>query len=92
LWYLLLIQRLPHYEHWQRACSNFRGEINNKYPQSKQLQFIKRNNWILPQIIKRTPTSGGPTFYTDTNKSKKAGHKSEDISKVVQSPYNSVQK
>lgn len=22
-------------EHWQRACSNFLGEINNRYPKSK---------------------------------------------------------
>lgn len=35
-------------EHWQRACSNWGAEINNKYPKGKQLQFIKRNNWVLP--------------------------------------------
>lgn len=31
-------------EHWQRACSNFLEEINNKSPKSKWLQFIKRIN------------------------------------------------
>ena len=32
------------------------------------------------------------TFYTDANKSGKAGFKSKDLSKVEQSPYDSVQK
>jgi hypothetical protein len=45
------------------------GEINNQYTKSKQLKFIKRTNWILPPIVKRTPISGAPTFYTDDNKS-----------------------
>ena len=61
------------------ACSNFLGEINNRYPKSRQLQFIKRPNWIFPHIIKGTPISGAPTFYTDANKSGKAGYKSEDV-------------
>ncbi|KAL6080220.1 hypothetical protein STEG23_010341, partial [Scotinomys teguina] len=47
---------------------------------------------ISPQIVWETPISGVRTFYTDANKQGKAGHKSEDLSKVVQSPYNSVQK
>ena len=32
------------------------------------------------------------TFYTDTSKSGQAGHKSEDVNKVAESPYKSVQK
>jgi hypothetical protein len=32
------------------------------------------------------------TFYTDTSKSGQAGHKSEDVSKVAESPYKSFQK
>ncbi|KAL6088635.1 hypothetical protein STEG23_010424, partial [Scotinomys teguina] len=43
-------------------------------------------------IVRETPISGVRTFYTDANKQGKAGYKSEDLSKVVQSPYNSVQK
>ncbi|KAL6042708.1 hypothetical protein STEG23_024380 [Scotinomys teguina] len=43
-------------------------------------------------IVRETPISGVHTFYTDANKQGKAGYKSEDLSKVVQSPYNSVQK
>jgi hypothetical protein len=35
-------------EHWLRVCSNILGEIKNKYPQSKELQYIKRSNWFLP--------------------------------------------
>jgi hypothetical protein len=79
-------------KYWQRACSNFLREINNRYPKSMWLEFIKRTNWILPRIIKGTPISGAPTFYTDASKSGKAEHKSEDVSKVVESPYKSVQK
>ncbi|KAL6089067.1 hypothetical protein STEG23_027555, partial [Scotinomys teguina] len=44
------------------------------------------------RIVRETPISGVLTFYTDANKQGKAGYKSEDLSKVVQSPYNSVQK
>ncbi|KAL6032267.1 hypothetical protein STEG23_036677, partial [Scotinomys teguina] len=79
-------------EPWQRACSNFLGEINSKYPKSDRIELIKRADWILPQIVCETPISGVRTFYTDANKQGKAGYKSEDLSKVVQSPYNSVQK
>ncbi|KAL6087154.1 hypothetical protein STEG23_023411, partial [Scotinomys teguina] len=43
-------------------------------------------------IVRETPISGVRTFYTDANKQGKAGYKSEDLNKVVQSPYNSVQK
>ncbi|KAL6055503.1 hypothetical protein STEG23_020485, partial [Scotinomys teguina] len=79
-------------EPWQRACSNFWGEINSKYPKSDRIELIKRADWILPRIVRETPISGVRTFYTDANKQGKAGYKSEDLSKVVQSPYNSVQK
>lgn len=79
-------------EYWQRAYSDFLGEINNKYPQSKRLQFIKRTNWILPHRVKGTPISGVPTFYIFANKSGKAVYKSGKVSKVAQSPYDSVKK
>ncbi|KAL6093193.1 hypothetical protein STEG23_016117 [Scotinomys teguina] len=79
-------------EYWQRACSNFLGEINNRYPKSKRIEFIKKTEWVLPHIVRQKPISGVPTFYTDAIKLGKAGHKSGDLSKVVQSPYNSVQK
>ncbi|KAL6088155.1 hypothetical protein STEG23_004627, partial [Scotinomys teguina] len=79
-------------EYWQRACSNFLGEINNCYPKSKRIEFIKKTEWVLPHIVRQKPISGVLTFYTDANKLGKAGYKSGDLSKVVQSPYNSVQK
>ena len=31
-------------EPWQRACSNFLGDTNNKYPQSKRIEFLKKTN------------------------------------------------
>ena len=75
---------------WQRACSNFLKNINNKYPKSKQIQFIKRTNWILPCIVRRAPISGAVTFYTDANKSEMSVYKAGNNSKVVQSPHDSV--
>ncbi|KAL6063533.1 hypothetical protein STEG23_000298 [Scotinomys teguina] len=79
-------------EYWQRACSNFLGEINNCYPKSKRIEFIKKTEWVLPHIVRQKPISGVFTFYTDANKLGKAGYKPGDLSKVVQSPYNSVHK
>ena len=32
-------------EHWQRACGNFLEEVDNKYPQRKRIQFIKKTDW-----------------------------------------------
>lgn len=52
-------------EGWQRAHNNYLGEMNNKYPKSKCLLFIKRTNWILPHIVKGTPVPEAPTFYTE---------------------------
>ena len=69
-------------EAWQRAC---------KYPQSKQLQFIKRTNWILPRIVRGTPTFEVSTLYTDANKSGMVGYRSENVCKVIQSPHASSQ-
>ena len=60
-------------EDWHRACSNYLGKNNNKYPKkSKHIQFLKWTNWILPYILKTTPISEfytmQLTFYTDANK------------------------
>jgi hypothetical protein len=49
-------------------------EINNKFPRSKQLQFIKTITWILPYIIRGTPISQAAIFYTDANKFGMAGY------------------
>lgn len=51
---------------------------------------MKRTTRVLPCIVRKTPISGVPIFYTDENESVKAGYKSENLIKVVQSPYNSV--
>ena len=47
---------------------------------------------ILPHIVHEAPLTGACTLYTDANKSGKAGYKLEELSKVEQRPYNSVQK
>jgi hypothetical protein len=59
---------------------------------SKCIQLIKRTNWILLHIIKRTLIPEAPTFYTVANKIVMAGYKSYNISKVVKSPYTFVPK
>ena len=56
----------------------FLGEINSNYPKSSRLNLIKRSSWIPPQIVHDAPITGAHTFYTDANKSGKAGYKSED--------------
>ncbi|KAL6034957.1 hypothetical protein STEG23_012072 [Scotinomys teguina] len=60
-------------EYWQRACSNFLGEINNRYPKNKRIEFIKKSEWVLPHIVQQKRISGVLTFYTDANKLGKAG-------------------
>lgn len=34
-------------EYYQRACTNFLGNINNSYPKSERAKFIKRTSWVL---------------------------------------------
>ncbi|KAL6062001.1 hypothetical protein STEG23_022307, partial [Scotinomys teguina] len=58
----------------------------------KRCQLSMKTRCRSYRIVRETPISGVRTFYTDANKQGKAGYKSEDLSKVVQSPYNSVQK
>ncbi|KAL6036491.1 hypothetical protein STEG23_003879, partial [Scotinomys teguina] len=64
----------------------------DEMPVSKRTLRMKPESSGEAQIVRETPISGVRTFYTDANKQGKAGYKSEDLSKVVQSPYNSVQK
>ncbi|CAO2592282.1 Endogenous retrovirus group K member 19 Pol protein, partial [Lemmus lemmus] len=72
-------------EPWQRACANFLGEINNNYPKSDRLNFIKRTSWILPRIVRDAPITGARTFYTDANKSgKKMGPKDNTFIRLIQ--------
>jgi hypothetical protein len=35
-------------KNWQSACSNYLGDVNNKYPKKKDIFFIKGTNWIFP--------------------------------------------
>lgn len=79
-------------EDWQRACSDYLGEVNNRYPQSKHMQLIKRINWIPPCIVKGTQIPEAPALYTNANKMGKAGYKPDKISQVITGPYSSVKK
>ena len=62
-------------EPWQRACSNFLGEINNSYSKHDWIWLLKRSDWILPHIVGDTPITGAPAFYVNANDSEKAGKK-----------------
>lgn len=48
---------------WQRTYSNYLEDINKNYPQSERLQFIKRTEWILPQIEIVSPILGDFYWY-----------------------------
>ena len=73
-------------EPWQRACANSLGEIHSNYPKSNRFNLIKRTSWILPRIVCDALLTGAHIFYTDANKSGKPCYKSEELSKVEQSP------
>ena len=66
-------------------------ETNSNYPKYDRLNLINGTSWILPCIIWDTPITGACTFHTNSIKSGKTGYKSEELSKVEQSPYDSVQ-
>ena len=76
-------------ESWQRACSNFWEKLIAIIPKVTDVTLYLG---ILHQILCDAPITGVHTFYTDVNKSGKAGYKSEELSKVDQNPYNFVQK
>ena len=79
-------------DYWQIALTDFLGTISNNYPKTDRNKCIKKTVWILPRIVRQISISGVLTFYTDANKLGKSGYKAGEISKVVQSPYRSVQK
>ena len=65
------------------------GEIHSNYFKNNRINLIKHTTWILTWIVCETSITGAHTFYTDADKSGKTGYKSEDLSTVEQSPYNS---
>lgn len=73
---------------WQRACL---GNTNNKYPKRTQLQFTKKLNGFFPACWQKH-LGVGLTFYIDANQLGMSGYKAGNVSKVIQSPYASVQK
>ena len=78
--------------HGKEFVANFCEEINSNYFKSGRFNLIKRTSWILPQTVLNAPITGACTFYTNANKSGKAGYKSQELNKVQQSTYSSVQK
>jgi hypothetical protein len=68
---------------WQRALRNYLEEISSKYSKSKRLQFTKRTEYILPQIVKTYIILEVLTFYTDANNLGMLGYISGNISKVI---------
>ena len=82
-----------------RACSHFLEKNLTAYIQKVSgFSLFKNNNnnkiteWILPHVVKSAPISGAFTFCTDINKLEMTAYKIGAFSKVVQSPFDSVQK
>ncbi|XP_074843364.1 endogenous retrovirus group K member 10 Gag polyprotein-like [Carettochelys insculpta] len=76
---------------WQISLSNYVGEIGNHYPHAKLFAFLKRTPFILSTIVRHQPLVNAATFFTDASGPGKAGY-TGPITKVWQTPYNSVQK
>lgn len=66
--------------------------IKSNYPKSDRSNLLRRATWIVSCTAHDMWLAGACTFCADTNKSVKAGYKSEDLTKVEQSPYNAIQK
>ena len=54
------------------------------------IQLIKEINWIFPHMVQDIPISRAPAFYMDAKTVGKTGYKSENLTKMTQSPYNSL--
>lgn len=56
---------------------------NHKYPKSKQLQFIKKDQWILPHLGSGMPIPESPSYYSDANKLGMAGNQKKQFTAHV---------
>ena len=75
---------------WQIAIADFIGEVHNHFPESPLITFTTKHKWIILIITKTIPLVHAPMYFTDTNKTLKAGY-TVPTTKVCQSTLASVQ-
>lgn len=69
----------------------FRHRLTTSVPREREFN-LNKTYWIFPHIVWGIVISRVPTSYTDSNKSGKAGYRSQNLNKVVQSLYYLLQK
>ena len=75
---------------WQIAIGDFIGEVHNHFPKSPLITIAAKHKWIIPIITKTIPLVNAPVYFTDANKTIKAGY-TGPTTKVWQSSLASVQ-
>ena len=82
----LLVTRMD----WQIAIADFIGEVHNHFPKSPSITIAAKHKWIIPIITKKIPLANSPVYFTDANKTLKAGYIGP-TTKIWQSTPASVQ-
>nr|XP_058148949.1 uncharacterized protein LOC111759160 [Dasypus novemcinctus] len=77
---------------WQVAISDFQGVIDNHFPTSKFLTFLRKTTWILPKIIKSLPLENACTVFTDGSSNGKAAFVTKGKEQAWQTPFTSAQR
>ena len=75
---------------WQIAIGGFIGEVHNHFPKSPLITIVAKHKWIIPILTKTIPLVNAPVYFTDANKTLKAGYIGP-TTKVWQSTLTSVQ-
>ena len=75
---------------WQIAIGDFIGEVHNHFPKSPLITIAAKHKWIIPIITKTIPLVNAPVYFTDANKTIKAGY-TGPTTKVWQSILTFVQ-
>jgi len=74
----------------QVAIPDFIGKVHNHFPKSPLIAIAAKHKWIIPIITKIITLANGPMYFTDTNKTLKAGY-TGPTTKICQSTRASVQ-
>ena len=75
---------------WQIAIADFIGEVHNHFPKSPLITTAAKHKWIILIITKKIPLATSPVYFTDANKTLKAGY-TGPATKISQSTIASAQ-
>ena len=75
---------------WQIASAGFIGEVHNDFPKSPLITIPAKHKWIILIITKKIPLATSPVYFTDANKTLKAGY-TGPATKISQSTIASAQ-